>query len=87
MSYNNQPYDIKKTFKTGLIYLLIAFPFVLIVATVLTIIKAPLVVIMIANLVVGGGVVLIAFIVHGKIKEKKEIKAKNEPKKFDPFKD
>lgn len=86
MNYNQTPYDVKKTVKQGFIYLLIAFPFVLIVATLLTILKAPLIVVMICNIVVGGGVVLIAWIVHTKIKDKKA-KEQKLGNKFDPFKD
>lgn len=87
MNYNQTPYDIKQTLKRGFAYLLIAFPVVLICSTLLTIIKAPLAVILLCDVVVGGGVVLLVWIIHNKIKEKKAIKAETEPKKFDPFKD
>ena len=83
MNYNS-PLDVKKTVKQGVIYLLIAFPFVLFVATVLTIVNAPLWAIMFCNIVVGGGVILLEYIIHNKIKENK--KKKNEST-FDPFKD
>ena len=86
MSYNS-PYDVKQTLKQGLIYLLIALPFVAVVAVALTIINAPLWAVMLCNVTVGGVVVLVAYIVHNKIKEKRKQKEKNEPKKFDPFKD
>lgn len=87
MSYNQSPYDVKKTLKQGLIYLLIALPFVAVVAVALTIAKVPPLVIMLCNVVTGGFVVLISYLIHCKMKEKKEQKMKNQPKKFDPFKD
>lgn len=87
MGYYGSPIDVKKTLKIGLIYLLIALPFVFVVATVLTIIKAPLWVIMLCNITVGGTAVLVAYIVHNKIKEKRKEKESSGPKKFDPFKD
>ena len=88
MSYNQTPYDIKQTLKRGLIYLLIAFPFILVVATLLTIAKAPIFVVMICNVVVGGIVVFIAMIINNKRKEKKQkSEDANVGKKFDPFKD
>ena len=59
----------------------------IVVATILTILKAPIFWIMFANIVVGGGVILIEVVIHNKIKQRKEEKLKNEPKKFDPFKD
>ncbi len=80
------PYDAMKTIKQGFIYLLIAFPFVLFVATVLTIIKAPLWAIMLCNVVAGGGVVFLVYIIHNKIKEKAKIKREKDGN-FDPFKD
>lgn len=84
-NFNQTPYDVKRTVTRGLIYLLIAFPFVLIIATVLTIAKAPLWVIMVCNVAVGGAVVLLEMFIYSKIKEKKE---KNQgTKKYDPFKD
>lgn len=85
-NFNMAPYDVKKTVKTGFLYLLIAFPFVLIVATVLTIINAPLWAIMLCNIVTGGGVVFLAYIIHNKIKEKRN-KNKGQGKDFDPFRD
>ena len=88
MSYNQTPYDIKQTLKRGLIYLLIAFPFILVVATLLTIAKAPLWVIMLCNIVVGGSVVFVAMVINNKLKERKQNKEEaNLGKKFDPFKD
>lgn len=86
MGYLDQtPYDVKQTVKRGVIYLLIAAPFVLIVATVLTIVKAQLWVIMVCNVVVGGAVVLLEILIYGKLKEKKQ--RQQGTKKFDPFKD
>ena len=81
---NQTPYDVKQTLKVGLVYLLIAFPFVLVVATILTILKAPLWLIMVCNIAVGGAVVLIAFAIHTKIKQKKQEEKKSN---FDPFRD
>lgn len=86
MSYQT-PYDVKKTLKQGLIYLLIALPFVSVVAVCLTIAKAPVAVIMLCNVVTGGVVVFVTYLIHCKIKEKRKEKQKNSPKKFDPFKD
>lgn len=82
--FDQTPFEVKQTVKLGLIYLLIAFPFVLIVATVLTIIKAPLALIIICNVVVGGIVVFIEMLIHNKIEQKKQ---ENSNTKFDPFKD
>ena len=87
MSYNQTPYDIKQTLKQGLIYLLIALPFVAIVAVLLTIIKAPVGVVMLCNIITGGIVVFVAYVIHNNIKEKRKQKQKDQPKKFDPFKD
>lgn len=86
MNYNQSPYDVKKTLKKGLVYLLIAFPFVLVVATLLTIANAPLAVILLCDVVVGGGIVFVVWIIHNKIIEKRQ-KNKNGQKKYDPFKD
>lgn len=84
---NYTPIDIKKTLKQGLIYLLIAFPFILVVAVCLTIIKAPLWAIMVCNVTVGGVVIILSYMIHNKIKEKRKVKEKDQPKKYDPFKD
>lgn len=87
MSYNQTPYDIKQTLKRGLVYLLIAFPFVIAVGVAMTIAKASLFVTLLCEVVTGGFVVLIAWIVHNKLTERKEQQKQFEPKKFDPFKD
>lgn len=87
MNYNHSPNEIKGLLKQGLIYLLIALPFVAVVAVGLTIAKVNPLVIMLCNVVVGGIVILVAYIIHSKIKEKRAEKQKNSPKKFDPFKD
>ena len=86
MSYYDSPIDVKKTLKIGLIYLAIALPFVAVVAVLLTLAKAPVGVVMLCNVVTGGVVVFVCYIVHNKIKEKRKEKAKD-GKKFDPFKD
>lgn len=86
MQNNYSQYDIKKSIKRGCIYLLIALPFMLVIATVLTIIKAPYWLIMLATIVVGGGVVLISLIVNNKLEEKRKNKEKDADK-FDPFRD
>ena len=87
MNYLDQtPYDVKQTVKRGLIYLLIAAPFVLIIATILTIVKAPLWVIMVCNVTVGGAVLLLEIFIYSKIKEKRKNKQRG-TKEFDPFKD
>lgn len=83
-NFDQSPYDIKKTVKTGLVYLLIAFPFVLIVATVLAVVDAPLAIIMICNILVGGVVILLEIIIHNKIKQKRQNQQKSN---FDPFRD
>ena len=87
MNFDQTPYDIKKTVKQGFIYLLIAFPFVLISSILLTIVKAPLFVVMFSNVVVGGGVIFVVWIIHNKIKEKRQNSKNDNTKKFDPFKD
>lgn len=87
MGYYGSPIDVIKTLKTGLIYLLIALPFVAVVAILLTMANSPLWVIMLCNVVTGGAVVLICYLVHNKIKEKRKEKERNGHKKFDPFKD
>ncbi len=86
MSNNMSPYDFKKSIKRGAIYLLIALPFMLVVATVLTIIKAPQWLTMLATIVTGGAFVLLSMVVANKIAEKR--KEKNDDKsKYDPFRD
>lgn len=85
---NLTPFDIKKTLKRGLIYLLIALPFMAVVAVLLTIVKAPYFLVLIATVVAGGGVVLVCFIIQSKRDEKKKIEQELNPSsKFDPFKD
>ena len=86
-NYYGSPLDVKKTLKTCLIYLLIAFPFVAVAAVLLTLTNAPLWAIMLCNVVTGGAVILVTYFIHGKIKEKKKHQQENKPKKFDPFKD
>ena len=86
MNNNLTPYDIKKTLKRGLIYLAIAFPFVLAVATALTIINAPLWAIMLCNVTVGGLVVLVEMVIYKKHTENKK-KKHGANSDFDPFKD
>ena len=87
MNYNQTPYDIKQTLKRGLVYLLIAFPFVIAVGVLLTIAKASLFVTLLCEVVTGGLVVFVVWIIHNKIIERREKNKANEPKKFDPFKD
>lgn len=84
MSNKFSPYEYKNSIKRGFIYLLIASPFMLAIATVLTIVKAPYWLTMLATIVVGGFIVLICAIVRAKMTEKKE---RNKKDKFDPFKD
>ena len=84
MENNLSSFDMKKTLKTGAIYLLIAFPFVLIVSTILTIVNIPHWLNMLISVVVGAVVVFICYIVHNKIKQKRKENSENE---FDPFKD
>lgn len=86
MKNNLTPFDIKKMIKKGLIYLLIALPFMSVVAVLLTIIKADYWLTMFATIVVGGIVVFICYVISNNREEKK--KRENEDKgKFDPFKD
>ena len=59
MQNNLSPFDVKKTLKKGLIFLLIALPFMSVVAILLTIIKAPQWLTMLATVVTGGIVVFI----------------------------
>lgn len=84
---NYTPMDVKKILKQGLIYMLIALPFVMVVAVCLTILKAPLWLVLLGNVTVGGGVIFLCYVIHSKIKENKANKQKNKPKKYDPFKD
>ena len=85
---NLTPFDIKKTLKRGLLYLLIALPFMSIVAVLLTIVKAPYVLILIATVVSGGCVVLLCFLIQSKRDEKRKLEQELNPSsKFDPFKD
>ena len=86
-NFNQTPLDVKQTLKRGFIYLLIAFPFVLVVATIMTIIKAPLWAVLLCNVIAGAGVVAIAMIINNKIKEKKAKEKDIKPKEFDPFRD
>ena len=86
MQDNMSPYDIKKSIKRGCIYLLIAVPFMLIISVVLTIANAPYWLIMLATIVVGGGVVLLCVMINGKLEEKRKLKQKQDDK-FDPFRD
>lgn len=83
---NNSPYDLKMSIKRGWIYLLIALPFMLIVATLLTIIDAPYWLILLATVVVGGGTVLVCAIINSKLAEKRKQKMKNDDT-YDPFRD
>ena len=87
MNYNQSPYDIKKTLKQILIYLLIALPFIAMVAVGLTILKVNPIVIMLCNVVTGGLVIGICYIIHSKMKDKRTKRQESKPKKFDPFKD
>ena len=86
MQNNLSPFDVKKTLKKGLIFLLIALPFMSVVAILLTIIKAPQWLTMLATVVTGGIVVFICYIVSTNRAEKKKAN-KEQEKKFDPFKD
>lgn len=85
---NLTPFDIKKTLKRGCIYLLIALPFMAVIAVLLTIVNAPYFLTLIATVVVGGGVVLVCFLIQSRRDEKKKIEqVLNPSNKFDPFKD
>lgn len=86
MNNNLTPFDYKKTIKAGLVYLLIAVPFMLVVATALTIIEAPYWLIMLATIVTGGIVIFVSYVIHNKIKDKRKQDNKNDTK-FDPFRD
>ena len=78
------PAEIKQTLKRGLIYLLIAFPFILVIATILTIVGSPLWVIMLCNITVGGAVIIVEIVIYNKIKSKKKEQNKSN---YDPFRD
>ena len=68
--------------------MLIALPFMAVIAVLLTIVKAPYFLILSATVVMGGAVVLICFLIQAKRDEKKRIQEEINPsKKFDPFKD
>ena len=84
MKNNLTPFDVKKTIKKGLIFLLIALPFMSVVAVLLTIAKAQQWLTMMATVVTGGIVVFICYVVSNSRAEKKKAEKDN---KFDPFKD
>lgn len=83
---NLTPFDIKKTLKRGMIYMLIALPFMLVVGVLLTIVNAPYWLSLMATVVVGGAVILVCFLLNAKLDEKRKQK-QQESSKFDPFKD
>lgn len=85
---NLSPFDIKKTLKRGLIYMLIALPFMAVIAVLLTIVKAPYFLTLTATVVAGGGVVLLCFLIQSRRDEKRKIEQELNPSnQFDPFKD
>lgn len=85
---NLSQFDVKKTLKQGLIYMLIALPFMAVIGVLLTIINAPYFLTLSATVIVGGCVVFVCFIIHSKREEKRKIEKENNPSnKFDPFKD
>ena len=84
MKNNLIPFDVKKTIKKGLIFLLIALPFMSVVAILLTIAKVQQWLTMLATIVTGGIVVFICYIVSNSRAEKKKAEKDS---KFDPFKD
>ena len=80
------PFDIQKALKKGLLYLLIASPFMLVLAVILTIANAPFWLNLLSIVIVGGGVVLVCYAVSLKRADKKKQKSEKDGK-FDPFKD
>ena len=86
MNNNLTPFDVKQTLKTGFIYLLIAAPFMLVVATLLTIANVAYWLILLATVIVGGFAIFACFIIHSRIKEKRKTQ-REKSDKFDPFKD
>lgn len=78
------PQNYKQSIIRGMVYLLIALPFMSVVCVLLTIINAPYILTMLATVVVGGIVVFLSMVIYGKIRQKCESKKQD---KFDPFKD
>lgn len=81
---NNSVYDAKLLVKRAFILLLIAFPFMLVVATLLTILNVPTWAIFVCTILVGIAVFLLEYAIYLKRKEKQE---KKRTSNFDPFKD
>lgn len=81
---NNSVYDAKLVIKRAFILLLIAFPFMLIVATLLSIANVPTWLIFVCTILSGFAIFLLEYVIYTKHKEKKE---KQRTSNFDPFKD
>lgn len=79
------PFDIKKSLKKGMIFMLIAIPLMLVVSVLLNIAKAPFWLNLLSTVIVGGVVILLCFVVD--LNKKQKIKDKKQAKDFDPFKD
>lgn len=78
------PQNYKQSIVRGLVYLLIALPFMSVVCVLMTILNVPYTLTMFATVVVGGIVVFLSMVIYGKIRQKRE---REKQDKFDPFKD
>lgn len=79
--------EMKKSAKLSGKLLIWAIPVVLVVSFLLTLASLPTWLIVLINIVVGGAVCFVVYIIYDKIEEKKKQKEKTEPKKYDPFSD
>lgn len=78
--------DTKKTFNKWLIYLLISFPFMIIVGTIITALGAPLWAILLCEVLFGALVLLICYVIGNKRQENKA-KKREQNNNYDPFRD
>ena len=81
---NNSTYDAKLIVKRWAIFLLIAFPVMLVVATILTVVNVPTWAVYICTILSGGATLLLEYVIYLRRKEKRE---KEMTSNFDPFKD
>jgi len=76
--------DTKLILKKVLIFLIIAFPFMLALATLLAVLNAPVWAIFVCTIMFGGAVFLLEYIIYIRRKEKQDEQRKTN---YDPFKD
>ena len=75
--------QVKKSFKFTGKMLIWAIPVILLISIGFTLLNLPTWLTIVTNLIVGGGVCFIVYVIDDKIKEKKA----SQPKKPDPFSD